>query len=118
MSREELIGKLMREQAMREGHRAVLPKSIEVQETTIVKMREISRKATPENLKIEALCLAALADGTLSMVDISKRIPSVPPQLLNNALRRLQTIRKVRSVRMKSSRLPQVGWELIGDDDD
>jgi len=118
MSREELIGKLMREQAMREGHRAALPKSIEVQETTIVKMREISRKATPENLKIEALCLAALADGTLSMVDISKRIPSVPSQILNNALRRLQTIRKVRSVRMKSSRLPQVGWELIEDDND
>lgn len=118
MSNEELIGKWMKERAIREGHRPGLPKSAEIQEETIGKIRTTMRRVTPDNLRYEQLCLSALESGPKSYAEIAKMIPSMPGNQIVNALRRLQTLRKAEVVRLKGPRLPFPIWKLSEELDD
>jgi hypothetical protein len=118
MSNEELIGKWMMERAIKEGHRPGLPKSAEIQEETIGKIRTTMRRVTPDNLRYEEVCLAALKSGPKSYAEIAKMVPSIPGNQIVNALRRLQTLRRVEIVRLKGPRLPFPIWKIAEIEDE
>jgi hypothetical protein len=105
MSNEELIGKWMMERAIKEGHRPGLPKSAEIQEETIGKIRTTMRRVTPDNLRYEEVCLAALKSGPKSYAEIAKMVPSIPG-------------RRVEIVRLKGPRLPFPIWKIAEIEDE